>query len=128
MKRRLYVDTSAYLCILLGDPGSQRLSDETTNAEAGAVDKISDVGYRAGAGGSGVGPAGVSRLELPGAPSRHFTAFRSADCQLSRTLSGAPTPELVGTGTLTTKVPSGSTSYGTYPLVAVSKSGTAVPT
>lgn len=33
MKRRLYLDTSAYLCILLGDPGSQRLSQETANAE-----------------------------------------------------------------------------------------------
>ena len=33
MKRRLYLDTSAYLCILLGDAGSQRLSEETANAE-----------------------------------------------------------------------------------------------
>lgn len=33
MKRRLYLDTSAYLCILLGDAGSQRLSEETDNAE-----------------------------------------------------------------------------------------------
>lgn len=33
MKRRLYLDTSAYLCILLGDAGSLRLSDETANAE-----------------------------------------------------------------------------------------------
>jgi hypothetical protein len=33
VKRRLYVDTSAYLCILLGDAGSQKLSDETANAE-----------------------------------------------------------------------------------------------
>jgi hypothetical protein len=31
--RRLYVDTSAYLCILLGDAGAQRLSDETIKAE-----------------------------------------------------------------------------------------------
>lgn len=33
MKRRLYLDTSAYLCILLGDAGSRRLSEETANAE-----------------------------------------------------------------------------------------------
>ena len=33
MKRRLYLDTSAYLCILLGDPGSQRLSEETAGSE-----------------------------------------------------------------------------------------------
>jgi hypothetical protein len=33
VRRRLYVDTSAYLCILLGDAGSQRLSEETANAE-----------------------------------------------------------------------------------------------
>ena len=33
MKRRLYLDTSAYLCILLGDAGSQRLSEDTANAE-----------------------------------------------------------------------------------------------
>lgn len=33
MKRRLYFDTSAYLCILLGDAGAQRLSDETAGAE-----------------------------------------------------------------------------------------------
>src|SRR5690606_22462747 len=31
--RRLYLDTSAYLCILLGDAGSARLSQETANAE-----------------------------------------------------------------------------------------------
>ncbi len=33
MKRRLYLDTSAYLCILLGDAGSQRLSEETAKAD-----------------------------------------------------------------------------------------------
>lgn len=33
MKRRLYLDTSAYLCILLADAGSQRLSEQTSNAE-----------------------------------------------------------------------------------------------
>ena len=33
MKRRLYLDTSAYLCILLGDAGAQRLSEETAGAE-----------------------------------------------------------------------------------------------
>lgn len=33
MKGRLYLDTSAYLCILLGDAGSQRLSEETASAE-----------------------------------------------------------------------------------------------
>jgi len=33
VKLRLYLDTSAYLCILLGDAGSQRLSKETANAE-----------------------------------------------------------------------------------------------
>lgn len=33
MKRRLYLDTSAYLCLLLGDAGSQRISEETANAE-----------------------------------------------------------------------------------------------
>jgi hypothetical protein len=33
VKRRLYLDTSAYLCLLLGDAGSQRLSEETANAE-----------------------------------------------------------------------------------------------
>ncbi len=32
MSRRLYLDTSAYLCILLGDAGAQRLSDETAGA------------------------------------------------------------------------------------------------
>ena len=31
--RRLYLDTSAYLCILLGEAGSDRLSEETTGAE-----------------------------------------------------------------------------------------------
>jgi predicted nucleic acid-binding protein len=31
--RRLYIDTSAYLCILLGEAGSDRLSDETAEAE-----------------------------------------------------------------------------------------------
>lgn len=30
--RRLYLDTSAYLCILLGQKGWQRLSDETSGA------------------------------------------------------------------------------------------------
>jgi predicted nucleic acid-binding protein len=30
---RLYVDTSAYLCILLGEEGSERLSRETETAE-----------------------------------------------------------------------------------------------
>jgi len=30
---RLYVDTSAYLCILLGEDGSERLSRETEGAE-----------------------------------------------------------------------------------------------
>jgi hypothetical protein len=30
---RLYVDTSAYLCILLGEEGSERLSRETEEAE-----------------------------------------------------------------------------------------------
>jgi len=33
VKRRLYLDTSAYLCILLGDAGAQRLADETAGAE-----------------------------------------------------------------------------------------------
>jgi len=33
VKRRLYLDTSAYLCILLADAGSQRLSEQTSNAE-----------------------------------------------------------------------------------------------
>lgn len=31
--RRLYVDTSAYLCILLGEDGADRLSVETAGAE-----------------------------------------------------------------------------------------------
>ncbi len=31
--RRLYLDTSAYLCILLAEEGSQRLSEETAGAE-----------------------------------------------------------------------------------------------
>lgn len=31
--RRLYLDTSAYLCILLGENGSEKLSDETSSAE-----------------------------------------------------------------------------------------------
>lgn len=31
--RRLYLDTSAYLCILLGEDGSDRLSEETAGAE-----------------------------------------------------------------------------------------------
>jgi hypothetical protein len=31
-RRRLYVDTSAYLCVLLGEPGSSRLSAETAGA------------------------------------------------------------------------------------------------
>ena len=33
MTRRLYLDTSAYLCILLGEEGADRLSDEATGAE-----------------------------------------------------------------------------------------------
>lgn len=33
MTRRLYLDTSAYLCLLLGDAGARRLSDETARAE-----------------------------------------------------------------------------------------------
>ncbi len=33
MKRRLYLDTSAYLCILLGDAGADRLAQEATGAE-----------------------------------------------------------------------------------------------
>lgn len=33
MKRRLYLDTSAYLCILLGDSGADRLAKETTGSE-----------------------------------------------------------------------------------------------
>ena len=32
-RRRLYVDTSAYLCILLAEEGSERLSKETDGAE-----------------------------------------------------------------------------------------------
>jgi len=32
-RRRLYIDTSAYLCILLGEAGSDRLSQETEGAE-----------------------------------------------------------------------------------------------
>jgi len=32
-RRRVYVDTSAYLCILLGEEGSERLSRETEAAE-----------------------------------------------------------------------------------------------
>jgi hypothetical protein len=31
--RRLYVDTSAYLCILLGEDGAEKLSEETAGAE-----------------------------------------------------------------------------------------------
>lgn len=31
--RRLYLDTSAYLCILLGEPGSERLSANTEGAD-----------------------------------------------------------------------------------------------
>lgn len=31
--RRLYLDTSAYLCILLGDDGWERLSEDTAGAE-----------------------------------------------------------------------------------------------
>jgi len=31
--RRLYLDTSAYLCILLGEHGSDKLADETSGAE-----------------------------------------------------------------------------------------------
>ncbi|HZM96233.1 MAG TPA: hypothetical protein VFB92_22575 [Vicinamibacterales bacterium] len=31
--RRLYLDTSAYLCILLGEQGSEKLSEETSDAE-----------------------------------------------------------------------------------------------
>lgn len=33
MKRRLYLDTSAYLCILVGDADASRLSQETAGAE-----------------------------------------------------------------------------------------------
>jgi hypothetical protein len=32
-RRRLYLDTSAYLCILLGEDGWERLSEETADAE-----------------------------------------------------------------------------------------------
>lgn len=32
-RRRFYVDTSAYLCILLGEEGSERLAKETAGAE-----------------------------------------------------------------------------------------------
>jgi PIN domain nuclease of toxin-antitoxin system len=32
-RRRLYLDTSAYLCILLGETGSERLARETVSAE-----------------------------------------------------------------------------------------------
>jgi predicted nucleic acid-binding protein len=32
-RRRLYLDTSAYLCILLGEVGAVRLAKETTGAE-----------------------------------------------------------------------------------------------
>lgn len=32
-RRRLYLDTSAYLCILLGEDGAARLSEETAGAE-----------------------------------------------------------------------------------------------
>lgn len=31
--RRLYLDTSAYLCMLLGEEGSEQLSEETAGAE-----------------------------------------------------------------------------------------------
>ena len=33
LRRRLYLDTSAYLCILLGEEGSARLAKETDGAE-----------------------------------------------------------------------------------------------
>jgi len=33
LRRRLYLDTSAYLCILLGEEGSSRLARETAGAE-----------------------------------------------------------------------------------------------
>lgn len=33
VRRRLYLDTSAYLCILLGEEGSARLAKETSGAE-----------------------------------------------------------------------------------------------
>ena len=32
-RRRLYLDTSAYLCILLAEEGAERLSEETAGAE-----------------------------------------------------------------------------------------------
>ena len=32
-RRRLYLDTSAYLCVLLAEEGAERLSDETAGAE-----------------------------------------------------------------------------------------------
>ena len=32
-RRRLYLDTSAYLCILLGEEGADRLADETAGAD-----------------------------------------------------------------------------------------------
>ena len=32
-RRRLYIDTSAYLCILLGEDGGERLAAETAGAE-----------------------------------------------------------------------------------------------
>jgi hypothetical protein len=32
-RRRLYLDTSAYLCVLLGESGADRLSEETDRAE-----------------------------------------------------------------------------------------------
>ena len=32
-RRRVYLDTSAYLCILLAEEGAQRLSEETAGAE-----------------------------------------------------------------------------------------------
>ena len=33
LRRRLYLDTSAYLCVLLGEAGSSRLARETAGAE-----------------------------------------------------------------------------------------------
>ena len=33
LRRRLYLDTSAYLCVLLGEAGSSRLAKETAGAE-----------------------------------------------------------------------------------------------
>jgi hypothetical protein len=33
LSRRLYLDTSAYLCILLGEEGGKELADETAGAE-----------------------------------------------------------------------------------------------